>query len=41
MKDIIKAVDWEAWVKQGGANPSGANLNFKTEGATQFENLAD
>jgi len=40
---IIKAVDWNTWVRQGGANPSVANavLNFTTAGAVQFESLAD
>jgi hypothetical protein len=38
---IIASVDWEQWVKQGGANPAGVLLNFTTEGAVHFENLAD
>lgn len=38
---ILSQIDWEAWVKQGGANPSIAKLNFTTEGSVQMEALAD
>jgi leukotriene-A4 hydrolase len=40
--DAINAkVDWEAWVRQPGANPKGVSLDFSTTGAKQFEDLAD
>lgn len=39
--DIVKQVDWDAWVKQPGANPPGNGLNFTTDDAVFFAGLAD
>lgn len=38
---LLGKIDWDAWVKGPGANPPGNGLNFETEGAQAFENLAD
>ena len=38
---IQSKVDWESWVRKGGANPPGVELNFTTAGQLYFENLAD
>lgn len=34
-ESIVAAVDWDGWVKKGGANPPN-NLDFSTEIATEF-----
>ena len=34
-------VDWDAWVKAPGANPSVYNISFETDDAKKFEALAD
>lgn len=34
-------MNWDAWVKNGGANPPEVGLDFSTPGALQFETLAD
>jgi len=39
--DFLQKIDWNAWVHQPGANPPNNGLDFKTEGAQNFENLAD
>lgn len=38
---LINAIKWDDWVKAPGANPAGNGLDFTTEGATKFEQLAD
>lgn len=39
--EIIKAVDWVAWVEKPGANPPEWKVSFATEQAAEFEKLAD
>lgn len=40
-QQILAAVDWDAWVKTPGANPSVYNVSFVTTDAQKFEALAD
>lgn len=40
-KAMLAKIDWDAWVKAPGANPPGNGLNFETDGALHFEQLAD
>lgn len=40
-KEITDAIQWDEWVNLGGENPKDNRLNFTTEGAKRFEDLAD
>lgn len=40
-QELIDAINWDAWVKAPGANPPNNKLDFTTDGATKFEQLAD
>ncbi len=40
-KTLLDKIDWDAWVKQPGANPPNNGLDFTTAGAVAFEQLAD
>lgn len=38
---ILNAIDWDGWIKKGGANPPEWKETFATEAAKEFEHLAD
>ena len=38
---LLNQIDWEAWIRRGGANPEGVNIDFSTDIARKFEKLAD
>ncbi len=38
---LLAKINWDLWVKGPGDNPPGNGLNFETEGALHFEQLAD
>ena len=38
---LLSQIDWDAWIKQGGANPPAWNITFTTPEAQKFEQLAN
>lgn len=37
---LLAKIDWDSWIKVGGANPSAWNISFTTPEAQKFEQLA-
>eukprot|EP00347_Sterkiella_histriomuscorum_P012727 403367448 len=38
---VLNAIDWAAWIQQGGKNPPAWNISFATDSAKTYEKLAD